>query len=220
MSEHRSPGAARIRRRSVTAEPAIDRRRSIRLRAALTLATLVGIGAVSTGAYWTDQATVTGGPINAGAMHIDLADNVGVKPESIAWDLTAVGNAALYPGATTARTIKVTNNSTPGLAFNYRVQGSATGPLASALQVTIRRGGTLAGTGNSVTCSGGTLLGAADAAVGTFDVSAGEALVAGGNPASHTFCVQLRLAPTAANSLQSQLGSTVTLTFPATQVAN
>lgn len=196
----------------------VERRRWFgrgRTRALLSLCVLLGFGAVGTGAYWTDSATLATGSVDSGEMHIDLGSNVKAKPESVSFNLSATGTNALYPGKSIANTIAVTNNSTvTGLAFTYRVQASATGPLASALLLTVSRGGSA----SSGTCSGGTTLGSPNTAIAGFDQPAGEALTtAAGGPSSHTICIALKLDPSAGNGLQGQTGTVVTFTFPATQ---
>lgn len=180
-----------------------------RTRSLLAAGLLLGTGAVATSAYWSTARSVPGTVITAGAMHIDLGTNVQVKPET--YSFTALNLNGITSGNSRAATIAVTNNSSGALSFGYRVQGSATNTvgttMAAALGMTVRRGGTVSGT----TCTGGTLVGTANASLNGYDAPVGSTLARG---ASETLCIQVTLnsaVPTGATA-------TVNLTFPATQV--
>ncbi|WP_157537627.1 SipW-dependent-type signal peptide-containing protein [Nocardioides sp. Root190] len=177
-----------------------------RTRALLSAGLLVGMGAVATSAYWTTEDTFSGGPINAGAIHLDLANNVRVKPETYGWGGLALSNLA--PGDTRAAVLPVTNNSRGAVTFSYRIQASATGTLGGALQVTVRRGGGVTGT----TCTGGTLVGGANASLNGFDQPAGASLAP---TQAHDICVQVTRP---AGVLPASSTSNITFTFPASQV--
>lgn len=182
-----------------------------RTRALLSAGLLVGVGAVTTSAYWRDQGSVPGVSFSTGALHIDLAANVRVKPETYTWSSFPLN--AIVPGTSRSATLPVTNNSAGAASFSYRVQMAATdvggGNLAAALQVTVRRGGTSDGT----TCSGGTLVGSANATLDGFDQPAGATLAP---TQAHSMCVEVGL-PSGA-SVTSGAQASLTLTFPATQV--
>lgn len=51
--------------------------RSARVRALLSLGIVLGFGATSTLAYWTDTATVTGGTFTAGTLDLQVNDAQG-----------------------------------------------------------------------------------------------------------------------------------------------
>lgn len=176
-----------------------------RTRALLSTGMVLGIGAVATSAYWTEDVAVTGTTVQSGALHIDLASNDKVKPEAYSWTGLALGNMA--PSTSRAAVLPVTNNSQGPVTFSYRIQASATGALGAALQVTVRRGGTSDGT----VCSGGTLIGAANAALNGFDQAAGANLAP---TQAHSLCVQVTR-PAAAPASST---SNITFTFPASQV--
>jgi hypothetical protein len=89
------------------------------------------------------------------------------------------------------------------------VQASATNTLGAALKLTVRRGGTVSGS----TCTGGTLVGTAAATLNGFDQPAGANLQTG---QSANLCVQVTF-PTG-TGVSAGSTSTVTFTFPATQV--
>lgn len=176
-----------------------------RTRALLSLGLLVGMGAVATSAYWTEQVSITGTAVQSGALHIDLASNNKVKPETYSWTGLSLSNMA--PSTSRAAVLPVTNNSRGAVTFSYRIQASATGALGAALQVTVRRGGT----SNGTTCSGGTLIGSANAALNGFDQAAGANLAP---TQAHALCVQVTRPAVAPASSTSNL----TFTFPASQV--
>lgn len=178
-----------------------------RTRAILSLGLLAGMGAVATSAYWTAEDTVVTAPIDSGAIHVDLATNDKVKPETYAWAGLSLSNLA--PGASRAAVLPVTNNSLGQVTFSYRIQAAASGTtLGPQLQITVRRGGT----SNGTSCSGGTLIGGANASLDGFNQPAGATLAP---TQSHSICVQVTRSGV---TLPGSSTSNVTLTFPATQV--
>lgn len=180
-----------------------------RTRALLSAGVLLGAGAVATSAYWHNAATVEGVSVQSGAIHVDLATNNRVKPETYVWsDLSGSIPAA---GGSVAKVIRVRNNSTGRLTFSYDVSASATGALGAALKVTVRKGGTVSGS----TCTGGTAVGAANATLNGFSASGGSLAATAGTP-YHDLCVQVTLpAGSGVGGFQS---SNVAFTFAATQV--
>lgn len=178
-----------------------------RTRALLSAGLLVGTGAVATSAYFTDRVQVAGTTIAAGTLHIDLEANYRVRPETIAnWgDLNLTG---LTAGTSKAGLMTVSNNSRGQLPMSFRVQAGATNALGAALTVTVRRGGSI----SSNTCTGGTLIGSAGAALNGFNQSGGATIGTGG---STVLCIQVTL-PVGA-SLPASSTSNVTFTFPARQ---
>lgn len=180
-----------------------------RTRALLSVGALLGVGAVGTAAYWQDDASVSGISVQAGAIHIDLATNNKVKPESYTWtDLNSSLPSAA--GGSVAKVLRVRNNSTGRLVFNYTVSATASGTLGAALKVTVLKGGTVSGS----TCTGGTAVGTANANLNGFS-GAGGSLQATAVTPYHDLCVQLTLPPAAAGG---GLSSNVVFTFNATQV--
>jgi len=180
-----------------------------RTRALLSAGLLVGAGAVATSAYFTDQVKVTGTTISSGTLHIDLESNYRVRPETITnWgDLNLTG---LTPGTSKAGLMTVSNNSRGQLPMSFRVQASATNALGAALTLTVRRGGSI----SSGTCTGGTLIGSAGAALNGFNQSAGAPV---GTGSSDVLCIQVTLPGSASPAPSST--SNVTFTFPAKQEA-
>lgn len=174
-----------------------------RTRALLSTGLLLGTGAVATSAYWNAQATVSGGTINSGAMHIDLAGSNQVKPESITWaSLPGQSLADLTPGTTRSATVMVKNNSIGQVRLSFNVTASATNTagtqLAGALRVKAMNA-PCSGTGNTVP-AGGT--------IGTTVTLA--------QGASQSICLLVTL-PTG-TSVPNGSKADLTFAFPATQV--
>ncbi|GAB4004775.1 SipW-dependent-type signal peptide-containing protein [Nocardioides ultimimeridianus] len=166
-----------------------------RTRALLATGLLLGTGAVATSAYWTTKKTVTGTSFTTGTMHIVLGS-------------TSLNLSGMTAGSSAASLFPVSNTSTGAVAFSYRIKASATNTLGSALTTTVRVGGSVSGS----TCTGGTLVGSAGAALNGFNQPAGADLAQGG---AANVCIQVTLPSTATVAPGST--STVTFTFPATQ---
>lgn len=180
-----------------------------RTRALLSVGALLGVSALGTAAFWQAGTTVTGVSAHAGAIHIDLATNNKTKPEAYTWSALD-SSLPSVAGGSVAKVLRVTNNSTGRLVFNYTVSATATGTLGAALKVTVRKGGTVSGS----TCTGGTPVGTAGANLNGFSGSGGSLQATAATP-YHDLCVQLTLPAAAAGG---GLSSTVVFTFNATQV--
>lgn len=202
MSEH----AGRRRRRTV---------RTGRIRAVLSLGVALGLGAVGTFAYWTDDVVISGSTFTAGTLDLQV-NNVD------AYATTTLSMSAMVPGNSSAEVLTVKNNGTAPL--KYTMTGGLTGTnaadyntaAANGLLLTISVGGTKSGTGNASTCTGGTVLVNAVPLTSTTTT----AIIATRRPAAamvqnatEALCFQVKLADTAPSSLQ---GKTATATFTAT----
>lgn len=184
----------------------------MRVRAVLSVGTLLGFGTIGTTAYWTDDTTAQLGGLDSGEIHIDLFDAFRLKVDSHQW--TGMSLANMLPGSSVANVVSVTNNSIGRVDLTYTVQGSATGAIAPHLQVTLLSGGT----SNGTTCSGGAPVGAANTALSTTMTAIGSTDTALPPGQSDQLCVQVRLAPNAPSETQSQT-STATFVFTGTQAA-
>jgi predicted ribosomally synthesized peptide with SipW-like signal peptide len=181
----------------------------------LTLGVVLGLGSVSTLAYWSDEATVTGGTFEAGTLDLEV-DGVQGNPTPYAFNTFAASNLA--PGESVAASFDVEN--TGSIGFTYTATATAAGALAPHVRFTVKTGGTAGNTGTSGannragTCTGGTaqvsdvtLSGTATTVAPTAEsVSAGASqgfcIVAtldsgtpsaqGGNSASATFVVNAK----------------------------
>lgn len=183
-------------------------RRSMQLKAVLSLGMLVGLGAVSTLASWTGGATAT--------AHITAATvslGVGATAGGATTYTVPINGTNWYPGMSQAQNLVATNTSS--VAVPYSISGSFTdGPAAGLGQAMtlVLSNGSVQGTPPNAICSGGTQILKKDA-MATFPTPASRGSLAPG--ASETFCVQYLLPLTAANMLQGA-STSMTLTFTAT----
>lgn len=182
---------------------------SVRLRAALSLGVVLGLGGVGTLAAWTDNVAITGSTFTAGTLNLQVNN-------ADAYATTTLGMSGMVPGNTSAEILTVRNAG--NVPLKYTLTGGLTGAdaaaygSAAALSLTIRSGGTRSGSGNSATCTGGTSLYSAPltATTSTVVIGTGRLLAAGGTEA---LCFQVTFAAGAPNGLQ---GDTATATFTAT----
>lgn len=201
MSEHRT--TPRSRRG--------DRNRSGRLRALLSLGVALGLGAVGTFAFWTDDVVISGSTFTAGTL--DLQVN-----SSDAYATTTLSMNNMVPGVTSAEVLTIKNNGSAPL--KYSMTGGLSGTdaaaygSAAALKLTVVLGGSKAGTGSASTCTGGsTIFGptaltnvTSTAIIGT---RRGPIAAAG----TEALCFQVTFDASASTTLQ---GKTATATFTAT----
>jgi predicted ribosomally synthesized peptide with SipW-like signal peptide len=188
---------------------------TVRLRAFLSLGLALGLGAVGTFAYWTDDVVISGSTFTAGTLDLQV-NNVD------AYATTTLGMTTMVPGNTSAEVLTVKNNGTAPL--KYTMTGGLTGTnaadyntaAANGLLLTISVGGTKSGTGNTSTCTGGTVIVNAvplTSTTTTAIIASRRPAVAMVQNATEALCFQVKLADTAPSSLQ---GKTATATFTAT----
>ena len=190
-----------------------------RVRALLSLGIVVGLGAVGTLAYWTDDATITSSSFSSGRLDVTLNDqlagavNNGGTTSDVDFKL-----AEMIPGESFARTVKVGNAGTVG--FTYTAKAWNTGTLASGLRWTVVAGSTASNTGTPAagnrvgTCSAGTTT----ATTVTLATTAGTATtvitpkrtITTTAPIFENVCIIAKLDPSAGNALQ---GTTASATF-------
>ncbi|MFI5428341.1 S24/S26 family peptidase [Aeromicrobium sp. UC242_57] len=126
---------------------------SVRLRAALGLGVALGIGAVSTFAFWTDQAAIDAGTFTSATLNVKVNDLDSYASTSLAMP-------AMVPGSTSADVLVVKNVGTAPLKYTFTggMSGTNAGDFNTAasngLLLTIRLGGTKSG----ATCTGGTVV--------------------------------------------------------------
>lgn len=201
-----------------------------RTRALLSLGVVVVVAVTTTSAYWTDEATVTTGPITAGTLDLTAGPSTG--GESLTgtgpnnWDYTALTIDDLIPSESVSRTVVVRNSGTSPFRFNATVR-TTTNDLTSGVQglqvvvfdqsVASAATGTLAGGDRAGTCTGGSQVFSGfvstteSAAVLPSDV----ALASTG--ATRSLCVRVVLSSSAPNALQAHTTSIV-LALSATQL--
>lgn len=182
------------------------RRHSGRIRALLAVGGVLGLGAVSTLAAWTDDATATAS-FTSGSIDLRLNGDQG---NPTAYRLTSLDVGNMKPGDSAAAALPVQNKGT--LPFAYRVTTTATtsNNFASALTVKITAG-TVSGSGTTATCSGPILLGPATIASSPV-LSRNDGLQAGD---AETLCIAIGLPSGTANAAQGQ-STTVNFAFAAT----
>lgn len=178
--------------------------RSTPVRAVLSLGVVFGLGAVGTLAYWTDDATLTGGTFTAGTLDIKLS---GVDNNPAAFT-TSFAMTNMQPGDSKSASVSVQNAGS--LDFTYTATGTAPGALNSTLVFRVVPGGTVSGN----TCTGGTETYNAGLSAGSTGVITSNRPLAAG--ANETFCVTATI-PNGATTGQGQ-STTASFTFNAKQV--
>lgn len=189
--------------------------RSGRVRAALSLGIVLALGVSGTFAYWTDEVTISGTTLTSGTL--DLQVNSSNAPAT-----TTLGMTGMVPGSSSAEVLTVKNNG--NVPLKYTLTGGLTGThatdygTASALELTIRVGGTVTGSGLSTTCTGGSTTYGPTALSATVSTSL---IVTPRGPLAATItealCFQIKLVDAAPTGLQ---GKTATATFTATGTSN
>jgi outer membrane protein assembly factor BamB len=193
-----------------------SKNRKRRLLAPVTLATaaVTGIGAVCTGALFTDTKTLANNQFSAGTVVLDT------DPSSTVFNLSGMA-----PGDTVTEPVTVRNDGT--LQFRYAMESVATGDLAPALTLQVKVGVT--DCSNTGFGAEGTNLYGASAPAGTADgmkvfgdkaqgQDPGDRTLAAGT--SEVLCVQMALpSSTTDNDYQDQTAQ-VSFNFYAEQTAN
>lgn len=188
-----------------------------RTRALLSAGILVGSGAVGTSAYWNTGTSVEGVSVQAGAIHIDLADNSRVKPETYLW--ADLGGTLSTTGESRAKIMRVRNNSAGRLTFGYSISAAATNPaaLGGALRLTVRKGGAVGASPGGPVCTGGVVVGSAGAPANGFAAAVGNLSSTQVTPYDD-LCVQVALP--SGSGVSGGATTDITFTFTATQVVS
>jgi predicted ribosomally synthesized peptide with SipW-like signal peptide len=182
---------------------------SVRLRALLSLGVALGIGAVGTFAFWTDDVVISGSAFTAGTLDLQVND-------SNAYATTSLSMSAMVPGNSSAQLLTIKNNGTAPL--KYTMTGGLTGTDAAlynstaTLTLTIRAGGSVSGSGSAATCTGTSIYSAAltnTTSTAIIATRRGPLAAAG----TEALCFQVTFDAGASTTLQ---GKTATATFTAT----
>jgi predicted ribosomally synthesized peptide with SipW-like signal peptide len=194
MADHRISRRRRLRQRAT----------SVRARAFLSLGLVLGVGAVPTLAYWSDEATLTGGTFTSGTLDIKLSGENN-NPSAFT---TSFAMSNMQPGDSKSAQVSVQNAGS--VDFTYTVTGTAPGGLAPSLTFRVVPGGTASGG----SCTGGTQtfnnnLGGGNTGV----VTSARPLSAG---ASESFCVTATI-PSGTTTGQGE-STASSFTFTAKQV--
>ncbi|WP_435741559.1 TasA family protein [Nocardioides sp. SYSU DS0663] len=174
--------------------------------AALLGAVVVLMGGQGTFAFWTDQASVTGGSFVAGKLDLTVDGQQGASAPHVKADL-AMGS--MLPGESVARVITVANVGDAPLTWVPQVtKGGGLGP---ALTVEMTVGPSTSVTNSTTyprvgTCSGGTVM---NAGATSGRLSRGE---------SRQLCVRVALPADTGNGFQGASGGSVTISLNASQV--
>jgi predicted ribosomally synthesized peptide with SipW-like signal peptide len=174
-------------------------RRSVQIKAILSLGILVGLGTVSTLAAWTGTATATSS-ITAAKVSLGVgATASGATSASYTVPLSSVN---WYPGSSAAAIVVVKNTSSVPLPYSIRGSITESGgvELGKAMEVLVKTGATVSGSAPDATCLGGAeaIKKGPGFAFAAEAVSLGELAVG----ATATFCVQYSLPFNAVNNLQ------------------
>lgn len=170
----------------------------------------VALGVHGTYAFWTDQATMSGGTITAGAVDIALDGKlVGSSNSGGTWSNTSLGLSAMVPGESQSSSFAVSNAGTAPLTYSVDATGSGT--LSTALRFSVYVGGAATNSGSAATgsrlgrCDGTALVtGVTLSSVPTTVTAVRRSLPVG---SSETVCLLVALDAGAANSLQGATGS-------------
>ena len=198
--------------------------RERRVRALLCVGCVLGVGAVSTLASWSDTATIPTGSFASGTLDLKIDGNLAGPGGT--YTKSALTMANMVPGESMSTTL-VVQSATGTLPLDYYATATSTGDLSSALLWTVVPGatanvpsGTEAGGNRAGTCSTGAAsyqgaLGVSAAAVIGSDTAAlRRDIVAGG---SENVCLRVQLDPAAVNGLQGKF-ATATFTLNASQM--
>jgi predicted ribosomally synthesized peptide with SipW-like signal peptide len=187
--------------------------RSTRVRALLCLGLVAGVFVTGTYAFWTDDVTITGSTFTAGTL--DLRVN---NSDSYTTTTLGMSSTPMVPGNTSAEVLTVKNNGTVPLKYTLTVGLTGTDAAAyntaTSLKLTIVAGGSVSGSGNAATCTGGSTIVPATSLTNVTSTAMIGArrgpLAAAGTEA---LCFQITFDTAAPSSLQ---GKTATATFTAT----
>lgn len=188
---------------------------SRRTRAAVALGAILSFGAIGTMAYWTDEATMTTGTIQAGTLDIRLLNSATLVGQGGTWHNANFTAANLLPGESVAFSFPARNDGTA--PFRFTATGAATGALAPGLRFTVTHGSSTANNQGSAaagnragTCGANTVASSnlTYSASPTTAISSPGVLLPPGNLT--TVCIIVAFDSSASNALQ---GTTATTTF-------
>jgi len=192
---------------------------STRVRAGLSLGVVAALGVTGTFAYWSDSAAVSGTTFTTGSFDLKVNNQDAVSNAS-----GSLTMAAMAPGNSSAQILTVNNAGTVPLKWTLAAQLGGTDAALytsnNALKLTVKTGATVSGSGNSATCSGGTVVGtattlsttAANVVATPQPTTAGSGLAAGANT---PLCFEVDFDSNAPSTLQTKT-TTATFTFSAT----
>ncbi|MBM7415958.1 MULTISPECIES: SipW-dependent-type signal peptide-containing protein [Nocardiaceae] len=174
---------------------------SVRLKAALSLGMVLGLGSVGTLAAWSTTASTTSGTFVSGTVDIKFDDGTTNGNQGLAGSpyIVALPTGTLLPGQSKAAAVKVKNGGT--LGFTYTGVLSVATPGLSLTSVVTAGAPTVNASSNTCSGTGGVLNSARTVVAGAVD----------------TICVQITL-PTASLSTDQGVSGSVNLVLTATAV--
>lgn len=184
-------------------------RRSGRLRALLGLGVALGLGAVGTFAYWTDDVAINGTTFTSGTLDLQVNAQDSIPA------YTSLNLANMVPGNSVAAVLVVKNNGTAPLKYtatSVAVNSPVGRDLAGALTVKITGDAAITGTGVSKTCPGTALTGTGTSLNGGLITTPRPLLT---QNSTENICVQVTLNASAPSTLQNTT-TTATFTFTGT----
>ncbi|MDH6676515.1 putative ribosomally synthesized peptide with SipW-like signal peptide [Rhodococcus sp. LBL1] len=101
-----------------------------RVRAALSLGIVLGLGSVGTLAAWSDTATATSNEFKTGSIDLKLGPEAGAADN---YTFSAFGGSGLLPGSTVQAPLDVRNKG--DVPFKYSMAAKATGNASVAGQI-------------------------------------------------------------------------------------
>lgn len=193
MGRHAAPRGRNSRRRWL----------SDRVLAVLGLGMVLALGAVSTSAYWTDQATVAGGTFTAGKLDLKVGDPATDNdPPEFTTNFAMTG---MVPGNSKDGVLKVTNAGDVPLIYTVTASATNAGGGADQLGAAIRMT-VVAGTDCGAT--------ALQSNVAPSAVNVSRPALGGGAAANLCFRATL---PAGANTALQGTSTVITLTLNAVQ---
>ncbi|MCW2830436.1 MAG: hypothetical protein JWP31_1128 [Aeromicrobium sp.] len=207
--------------------------RSTRVRAALTLGLVLGVGATGTLAYWTDEATIATGPFAAGRLDLTAGPTTGAENLADAgpntWTFDTFTLTSMIPGDSVSRTIVLKNSGDARFTLNGTITSTTndlttTSPVGQGLQIIVVDQSTATASTTDATtgvrtggCSAGTSVYSqyvSMTSTGTNIFASAPTLAAA---QTRSLCVRAVLSSSAPNGLQSK-STSVKLNLTATQV--
>lgn len=188
------------------------------VRTILAAGLVLGLGSLSTMASWSDDATLTPGPIQSGSL--DLLINGNLAGLGGSTTSPSMSLASMVPGESVAVTVPVQRGADT-VGFTYTASATATGGLASYLQwtVTVGSAGTPATNANGIrtnSCSGTALSSNVTLSGTATNVIAVARSLA--SATSENICIRAELPSGTANAAQG-LSATASFVFNATQLS-
>ncbi|WZH53513.1 MAG: SipW-dependent-type signal peptide-containing protein [Nocardioides alkalitolerans] len=188
--------------------PGAARTRLTRAALASVAAVLLLLGAQGTFAFWSDRATVTGGPITSGSLDLTVDGSQGA-PSYAKTGLTLNG---MLPGESVAETVVVRNvGSAP---FRWTATVTPGGDLGPALDVQLYLGSATTGDDTTYPRTEGCATTTTPVVSGTTATRLDPGAV---GTAGQTLCIRVALPSSVGDAYQARTSGSVSVRLDATQ---